>query len=66
MNLGMFVTAAAKAFNTVNTKGSNRNLWEDRGSKTDGFDVCRVRLKRKGWCLGLSASLEKEKKTELA
>ena len=57
----MFVIAAVKAFNIVNMKGTNRDLWEDRGSKTDGFDVCRIRLKRKGWCLGLSASSEKDK-----
>ena len=44
--LGMFVIAAAKAFNIVNMKGSNRDLWEDRGSKTDGFDVLKRLVSR--------------------
>ena len=61
MNLDMIVIAVVKAFDMVNMKGSNRDLREDRGSKTDGFDVCRVRLKRKGWCPGPSASSEKDK-----
>ena len=43
----MFIIAAAKAFNIVNMKGSNRDLWEDRASKTDGFDVYRIRSSEK-------------------